>query len=71
MDKRKNRYRKTVIVINTMSLYNYFSLHLQVCWMSHIGVNRPDLGGTVLNSATVSRCPALLAFNPDFTKLCS
>ena len=34
-----------------------------------IGVNRPDLGGTVLNSAAVSRCPALLAFNPDFTKL--
>ena len=35
----------------------------------HIGVNRPDLGGTVLNSTAVSRCPALLAFNPDFTKL--
>ena len=35
-----------------------------------IGVNRPDhLGGTVLNSAAVSRCPALLAFNPDFPKL--
>ena len=33
------------------------------------GVNRPDLGGTVLNSAAVSRCPALLAINPDFTKL--
>ena len=31
-----------------------------------IGVNRPDLGGTVLNSAAVSRCPALLAFNPNF-----
>ena len=27
-----------------------------------IGVNRPDLGGTVLNSAAVSCCP-------DFTKL--
>ena len=37
--------------------------------MGLIGVNRPDLGGTVLNFATVSRHPALLASNPDFTKL--
>ena len=41
----------------------------QACSHLIIGVNRPDLGGTVLNSAAVSRCPTLLAFNPDFTKL--
>ena len=42
--------------------------HLSMLLIANsIGVNRPDLGGTVLNSATVSCRPALLAFNPDFT----
>ena len=36
---------------------------------NYVGVNCPKLCGTVLNFATVSRYPALLASNPDFTKL--
>ena len=40
---------------------------MHACGTYNLGVNRPDLGGTVLNSATVSRRPALLAFSPDFT----
>ena len=51
-------------------------MSLKGCWADYaffsskcIGVNRPNLGGTVLNSATVSCRPALLAYNPNFTKL--
>ena len=49
-------------------IYAAFTHSLMSRW-NYIGVNCPDLGGTVLNFATVSRRPALLASNPDFTKL--
>jgi len=35
-------------------------------WAWVIGANRPTLGGTVLNLAAMSRCPALLTFYPAF-----